>query len=146
MKLKNETKVDYVDTETGEIATLTTSKTYSVKVKSDKFYMTFIDYALPVFRLKSDNARKVLDWMCMHAEYNTGAVHLTAKAREQMALDINICNNTITNNLAKLKRLDLISGDKGEFLINPLIFWKGDSKTRDKLLENNELQITFKIN
>jgi hypothetical protein len=41
-----------------------------------------------------------------------------------------------------LKKLGLISGEKGKFQINPQIFWKGgDTKTRRE--KNEELKITF---
>lgn len=145
MRLKNEQKIETVDTETGEIITIVSAKEYSTKVESDRFYMTFIDYIAPLYKLKSENARKILAWMCSHAEYNTGIVSLTTADRQQMAEEIDICVNTITNNLASLKKLNLISGDKGRFQINPQIFWKGDTKTRKQLLDNKELTIKFSI-
>lgn len=145
MRLKNEQKIETVDTETGEIITIVSAKEYSTKVESDRFYMTFIDYIAPLYKLKSENARKVLAWMCCHAEYNTGIVSLTTADRQQMSEEIDICSNTITNNLATLKKLKLITGDKGRFQINPQIFWKGDTKTRKQLLEDKELTIKFCI-
>jgi len=145
MRLKNEQKIETVDTETGEIITLVSAKEYSTKVESDRFYMTFIDYIAPLYKLKSENARKILAWMCSHAEYNTGIISLTTADRQQMAEEIDICANTITNNLAALKKLNLISGDKGKFQINPQIFWKGDTKTRKALLDDKELTIKFCI-
>lgn len=143
MRLRNEQTVEQLNPETGEIVTLVSAKEYSTKVESDKFYMTFIDYIAPLYKIKSENARKILAWMCSHAEYNTGVVSLTTADREQMASEIDICSNTITNNLSTLKKLGLISGEKGKFQINPQIFWKGDTKTRRELLKNEELKITF---
>lgn len=83
--------------------------------------MTFIDFVAPQHNLKLN---AILQWMCEHAD--TGKVSLTTKAREDMARDMNICVNTITNNLATLKKEGLISGERGEFIINLQIFWKGD--------------------
>ena len=37
----------------------------------------------------------------------------------------------------------MISGEKGEFRINPKIFWKGDAKSRKDLLKDKAIQITF---
>ena len=62
-----------------------------------------------------------------------------------MAEEINVSPNTITNNLKVLKDNNLISGEKGEFLINPQVFWKGELKEREKLLKDNDVQIIFKI-
>lgn len=145
MRLKNEQTVQIVNTETGEVQTVATSKEYSIKIESDKFYMTFIDYISPMYKLKSENARKLLIWMCCHAEWNTGEVNLTAADRVNISNELGICNNTITNNLQALKKLNLISGEKGKFIINPQIFWKGDTKTRGQLLQNSELKIKFSL-
>ena len=144
-KFKQSTVREYVDVNTGEVITQEVSKTFTTKIKSDKFFMTFVDFLSPFFNLKSDNARKILVWMCEHAEFNTGKVHLTSSARLQMAEEIDICPNTITNNLKKLKDAKLISGEKGEFQITPVIFWKGSIDKRAELLENREIQITFGI-
>lgn len=144
-KFKQSTVREYVDVNTGEIQMLETSKTFTTKVKSDRFFMTFVDFLSPFFDLKSDNARKILVWMCEHAEFNTGVVRLTSADRLQMAEDIDICPNTITNNLKKLKDAKLISGDKGIFQITPVIFWKGSMDKRAELLEDREIQITFGI-
>lgn len=64
MKLRNEQRVETVNPETGELQTIITAKEYSTRVKTDEFYMTFIDYVSPMFKLKSENARKLLVWSC----------------------------------------------------------------------------------
>lgn len=145
MRLKNEKIIELVNPETGEMQTIATQKEYSIKIKSDEFYMTFIDYISPMYKLKSENARKLLVWLCCHAEWNTGEVNLTAADRKNITDELGICNNTITNNLQSLKKLNLISGEKGKFIINPQIFWKGDTKTRGQLLQSNEIKIKFSI-
>lgn len=144
-KWEQTTLTEVVDRETGEVVQSELSKTYSTKVKEDAFYMTFIDYISPFYKLNSDNARKILVWMCEHAEWNTGKVSLTAASRAQMAEEINICPNTITNNLKKLKDLELIYGERGEFQINPQIFWKGELAVRRQMLKDKELQVTFQF-
>lgn len=144
-KFKQSTIREYVDVNTGEVQMIETSKTFTTKVPTDRFFMVFIDVLSPYFNLKSDNAKKILVWMCQHAEFNTGVVRLTSADRLQMAEDIDICPNTITNNLKKLKDAKLISGDKGIFQITPVLFWKGSMDKRAELLEDREVQITFGI-
>lgn len=107
--------------------------------------MTFIGYMSPLFNLHSDVARSILDWMCMRAEYNSGVVDLSASKRQKMCQDLSITSNQVTNNLRKLKELGLITGEKGEFTINPEIFWKGDTKTRQQVLEGKSLKVSFEI-
>lgn len=145
MRLKNEQKIEKVDRETGDIETIVVSKEYSTKISPDKFYMTFIEYIAPMFKLKSTSARTLLTWLCCHAEYNTGIIRLTTSERNNIVKELGMSNNTITNNLAILKKLKIISGEKGNFQINPQIFWKGDTKTRNELLNDRELKIKFCI-
>lgn len=56
---------------------------------------------------------------------------------------MDISQQTLSNCLAALKKSKLISGEKGEFRINPKIFWKGDAKSRKDLLKDKAIQITF---
>ena len=134
-----------VDLNMGEIKEYETQKTYTRKVETESFYMTFIDYIAPLFNLKSDAAKNVLNWMCCHAEYNTGKVQLTTNQRDLACMELGMKSNSLSNHLKKLKDLSLISGEKGDFIINTQIFWKGDTITRDKLLKNNEIKIIFKL-
>jgi hypothetical protein len=146
-KLIQSTTREVIDPETGEITTLESSKVIRKRVKEDSFYMTFIDFISPfIDNLRTcDNARRILTWLCMNAEFNTGKVFLTTGNRAILCKDLNISSNTLTNNLRKLKDANLISGDKGDFVINPQIFWKGDLSVRKKLLEDSEIQIKFEI-
>ena len=137
---------EVVDTTTGEIITYESSKTFTKKIESDKFYITFIEYIAPFYDLKSNTAKDVLCWMCSHAEWNTGKVALTTNTRKDICNIFKISPNTLTNSLKKLKELKLISGEKGDFIINPQIFWKGDLKERKRLLEIDEIKVTFDIN
>ncbi len=119
MKLKKEIITDYVDAETGEAVNLVTTKEYSTRVTSDQFYMMFIEYIAPLYKVKSDNAKKILNWLCCYAEYNSGKVSLTTKSRQQMSEEIVIYSNTITNNLAILKKAKLISEKREIFKLIP---------------------------
>ncbi len=83
--------------------------------------------------------------MCTKAEYNTGRVLLPTSERVRLCELLDISNNSLTNNLALLKKHNLISGERGEFIINPQIHWKGDTQTRDRLLQDSNMKITFSI-
>lgn len=144
-KIVQSTESHLVDHETGEILVTQSSKIYKEKIKEDSFYMTFIDFIAPYYKLQTESARKLLTWMCEHAEFNTGTVLLPANIRKEISNKLGVTNNTITNGLKILKTLGLISGERGEFTINPQIFWKGDLKARRELLSKNEFKIKFSI-
>jgi predicted transcriptional regulator len=57
--------------------------------------------------------------MCNNAEFNSGRVLMPAEIRAQITKELDMSANGITNNLKALKDLNLISGEKGVFTINP---------------------------
>lgn len=136
---------EIVDINTGELVKVDTQKTFTEKVNSEKFYMTFLDYIAPLYKLRSEVARRILDWMCENAGFNTGTVILSTSERQQMCKDLDLTSNQVTNNLKKLKDLNLITGEKGTFTLNPEIFWKGDAQTRKQVLEGKSLKISYEL-
>ena len=136
---------EYVDTETGEILSYESQKTFTQKIEKDRFYITYIDFIAPFFKLKSAKAKDLLIWMCNNAEFNTGRVLMPTEVRDKISKELDISPNGITNNLKALKDLNLISGQKGTFTINPKIFWKGDEKARKAFMNEKEIQIKFSI-
>ena len=110
------------------------SKSSAIQEESleDSFYMTFIDYIGPIYGLKPEAIKGFLAWLCSRAEFNTGNVTLNANIRKTICKELNITNNTITNYLKKLKDAKIISGEKGSYIINPKIFWKGELGVRSQ--------------
>ena len=136
---------EYIDKDTGEILSYESEKTFTQKIDKDKFYITYIDFIAPFFQLKSAKAKDLLIWMCNNAEFNTGRVLMPTEVRDKVSKELDISPNGITNNLKALKDLNLISGQKGTFTINPKIFWKGDEKARKAFMNEKEIQIKFSI-
>lgn len=136
---------EIVDVNTGELVKVDSQKTFTEKVSPDRFYMTFLDYTIPLQELNSIKARQLLDWMCNEAQYNTGIVLLPASIRQKVCENLVISNNQLTNLLKTLKDLNLITGEKGTFTINPEIFWKGDAISRKEILKNKLLKVSFEL-
>jgi len=130
-----------VDPKTGELKRWV--KKYSIKVKSENFYMTYIDNLSGYFCLTSSADKSVLAYLCTIAEYDTGRAFLDPDDRKSACLDLGICNQQFSNSIRKLKELRLITGSGGFYMINPAIFWKGNSKTRSSLLNDNKLAVEF---
>lgn len=144
-KWQTSTFKEVVDRETGEIVLTETSKCFTKKVDSELFYMTFIEYMSPLYNIKSDTAKSILNYLCMLAEFNEGKVYLTTNKRKTLCSDLDISTTSLTNNLKLLKKANLISGSNGDFIINPQIFWKGSVDTRRQLLQDAKIKITFNI-
>lgn len=83
--------------------------------------------------------------MCNNAEFNSGRVLMPTEIRDQISKELDMSANGITNNLKSLKDLNLISGERGVFTINPQVFWKGDEKARKAFMNEQEIKIKFSI-
>jgi DNA-binding transcriptional MocR family regulator len=78
-------------------------------------------------------------------KFGTTEVLLSTGVRNELSQELNMSTGSITNNLKALKDLNLISGEKGVFTINPQIFWKGDEKARKAFMCEQEIKIKFSI-
>lgn len=144
MKLKNETTEQIVNEQTGEVVKVTTSKTYTIKSSTEEFYMTFISSCASLFKLKSPTDLKLTIKLCMLAEYNTGKVYLATEVRQEICKELGIVTQQLTNSLKSLKDKEIIEGGKGVFTLNPLIFWKGTSNERSKIMKDLKISISIK--
>lgn len=144
-KFKDVVQTQVVDRETGETTYVETQKSYTIQTTVDKFYMTFIEFAKPRLKIKFASDHLVLATLCDMATYNTGVVRITPQDRDEMSVTLELSKQQLTNSLTRLKKLDLITGDRGTFTINPQVFWKGDTKTRESLLKDEGVQIIFNI-
>lgn len=134
---------EIIDKATGEVITI--EKTYNVKTSTDEFYMTFINLISPIFNITSNADRKVLDFLCVNAGFNTGVVSLTAKFRESLSNTTSISASNLPRSLKNLQKLGLIVVDKGEVTINPELFWKGSTDARNKVMKEQQLGITIRF-
>ncbi len=135
----------FVDAETGELKSIETSKVFKTAVTEDSFYMVFTKFIAPFYELNSVKAQQLLIWMCENAEFNTGIVKITPADRKRIEKEFNFGKNMIANSLRLLKQKGLVTGELGEFKINPQIFWKGDLKIRHQILEKGEFNIQINI-
>ena len=134
-----------IDRTTGEISEIETIKKQKITIESEPFYMVFIDYMSPLFQLKNGTAKSVLSYLCAEAQFNTGKVSLSANTRKRICENLGITKTNLSNSLKELVNKKLLAGEKGEYKINPQIFWKGDLKGRNSILSNNEFEIEFRI-
>jgi len=142
-KLKSETTKEVLNETTGEVKTITTSKTFCTKYNSDKFFMTYYKIEEILTGITSVNERitgtdlRVLDYLCTLAEYNTGLISLSKNKRFIICEQLDIKYQTLSNSICNLKKFDYLKDERGDFRINPEHRWKGDAKTRDLFINNN---------
>lgn len=125
----------------------TQTKQFVYKTEEDSFYNVFLDYVHWMYNIRSAITLKVLLWMLENAEFNSGKVMLTIGARAELRefLDISaqalsralqelLCNGAISRCYTVDKKTGEQKERKGEYIINPQMFWKGELKTRRKLI------------
>lgn len=134
-----------VDNETGEILDTTVEKHFTTKIDTDNFYMVFIENLAPFFGLKNSNDIKLISAMCSLAGFNTGIVKMTKQTRIDLCNETGIGLTNISRHLKTLVKAELLFEANGDYTINPLIFWKGNTSTRLEVLNSTGLEIKLKI-
>jgi hypothetical protein len=141
--IKSNTR-NIVDPETGEITGSETNKFVEIKLgKQEEFFMTYCKYLSSFYELKYADDIKIIIKFNEWAEFDTGKVDLTPKKRLEITESLGIRNDSISKSLRRLLDIGLINGDRGSYVINPIIFWKGDKAKRKELLENEGLKVEF---
>lgn len=146
MKSYNKT-IEWVNEEinkdTGELTT--NKKSVSVKVNVDTFYFTYIESISWLIGITNAKELQVLSIICLHAEYNKGICLLPSNRRKEFCDKLEMNSNTFGVCLSRLAKRGLIRNDGGKVEINPICFWKGSSEERNKLLQNEGLELTYKF-
>ncbi len=81
---------------------------------------------------------KVLWQLTQYAEFGTGIVILSPERRKHITQVTGVSLNNIPKHLASLKNLGLITGERNDYVLSPLIFWKGNNKDRNDFIETDE--------
>lgn len=98
-----------------------------------------------MYNLKSLTTIKVLYKLLEVSNFNKGTVDITTTRRQAICNDLNISDTSFSKSLRSLIELNILNGEKGTYAINAEIFWKGDYKTREALL-NSGCKITIEPN
>lgn len=151
MKRALETTKHTIINEDGRTEVFETEKVIKFDTTKDPFYMTFLNFVKWMYGLKGIAPFKVLLHLINIAEFNTGRVHLSTGERRIMLNTLEISEVALYQALKQLLEVGAIkrvyyvdkkTGEqiemKGEYLINPEMFWKGE------LTKRKELTVIFK--
>ena len=142
----------YIDANGQEGVKTITKEFIHKATESEPFYMVFIDYVKWMYNVKSATTIKILHQLMEMADFNTGEVSLSPGKRKEIMNQFNISRSSFTQSLNYLIEQNILqqkfyvdknTGEltneeiKGEYRINPDMFWKGDLKKR------KELRVTF---
>jgi len=138
MATKKNLKVVSYENDNGEKRFATETQFYSIPFRGDEFYMTYYKYMAPLFRIKSLHDVKVLWQLTQYAEFSTGIVVLSPERRRHIASITGIGLNNLPKHLKSLANLGLIHGMRNDYVLSPVVFWRGSNKERNEFLETDE--------
>lgn len=127
--------------EAGEIIEEVRSKTWTFSRGSEPFFLTYLNCISWMYNLKSITTIKVLYKLLEASNFNKGTVDISTTRRQTICKELGISDTSFSKALRSLIELNIFSGDA----INAEIFWKGDYKTREALL-NSGCKITIEPN
>jgi len=134
---KNLKIVSYEDAD-GNKRFQTETQYYSIPFKGDEFYMTYYKYMAPLFKIKSLQDVKVLWQLTQYAEFGTGVVVLSPERRRHISSITGVSLNNLPKHLKSLSNLGLIYGVRNDYVLSPVVFWRGSNKDRADFLETDE--------
>lgn len=114
-------------------------------VKENEFYYTYVQALSPILKLKQLRDIQVLSALCMMMQHDKNRVFLTPQRRQELLTLLNMKSTHFANCLKNLKNLGVITGDRGDYEVNPILFWKGSRESRNRLLETKGLEIRLKF-
>lgn len=131
----------------GSVEIRETVKKIEITTDKDPFYMTFLNFVSWMWDLRGNVSLQVMSRLMQIAEYNSGLVKLTAGEREDMLEEMHISSPAFSRAiaeliskgaLAKVTKTNTSTGEirvlKGQYMINPRMFWKGDLSKRQTLM------------
>lgn len=128
----------------GDVKELEIKKVFNIKLgRKEEFFITYCNYMAWIYDLKYANDIKLMVEFCVLSEFDTGSVKLTKGSRKDIMLKLKMSNTDVSKSIRRLKEKSIISGEDGDFVLNPALFWKGDSNKRLQMLKDRGLSVTF---
>ena len=135
-----------VDETTGEIIEETVSKTFFINKKSEPFFLTYVKGLSIIYNITSAAALRLLYKLLELSEFNKTEIQISAPKKKEILKELNISEPCFTKAMKILSDAGLVTGSRGLYNISEDIFWKGDAKTRQQLMNSRTATITFKPN
>ena len=130
-----------IDHQTGEV--MRESKVHSTNFVAEPPYIKmYLDDLTQIMEIPS-GPRAVLDLMLQKLDYE-GYITLSTRYRRQMAETLGIKDQSLRNHILALTKSKIISNSgRGEYLVNPFLFARGDWKRVCEMRHESTLKITY---
>ena len=141
--LVEDTQHRLTDPSTGEILEdYVNHKEVQLK-ETEPFFLTYSKQIMALYDTDVLNATtKVLYKMLEFSEWNTGKVYMSADRVEEIMQVCGISRASYHRAIKELIAKGIITKGKGSYTIAENMFWKGEIKMREKVI-NAKLRVTF---
>lgn len=102
-------------------------RVYTKKVPTQSFTMLLHPAHPLLFRLTHVKDFHALIGLCELCEFNSNKVFIQGSRRQELMALAGQSTQHLSNSLRRLRKAGLITGVKGEVIINPRVLWKGSS-------------------
>ena len=109
------------------------SEEHPESIKSD-FIFTFPEGMEIYYELKSLVDVKVIFGLLEFVQINNPVILLTPERRKAISIKLKVSVQQVTNSISALKKVGVVVGSRGEYIVNPKMFWKGSTSERAKFL------------
>ncbi len=131
-----------IDPNTGEVLEYSQRKEI-IKADSEPFFLTYSKQILALYDSTILNATtKVLYKIMEFAEFNTGKVYMNAERVEEIMNVCSISRASYHRAIKELVDIGIITKNRNTYTIAENMFWKGDRKMRDDII-NSKLMVSF---
>lgn len=140
--ITKEYKGQRVNPDTGEIYEFSECKSV-VKTDAEPFFLTYSKQILALYDSTVLNVTtKVLYKLLEFAEFNTGKVYMNSDRVDEIMRDCSISRASYHRAINELIEIGIISKNKSTYTISENMFWKGDRKAREDIM-NAKLMVSF---
>ena len=141
--LYQETQYQHTDTSTGEITDYTNKKEL-VKIEVEPFFFTYSKQILALYGMSVFNATTKVLWKLLEvAEWNTGKVYMNSVRKKEIMEICGISKASFDRAIRELASVGIIKKEHTTYTIDSQMFWKGDKASRDKLIKEARLKVSF---
>ena len=141
--LVEDTKHRLTDTSTGEVLEEYVNHKEVQLKETEPFFLTYSKQIMALYNTDVLNATtKVLYKMLEFSEWNTGKVYMSADRVEEIMQVCSISRASYHRAVKELMAKGIITKGKGSYTIAENMFWKGEIKMREKIIES-KLKVTF---
>jgi len=133
----------YIDNKTGEVVS-STKKTISKRENTPEFTMLFIQGLSLLTKSNLSPAQaKVLFEILKYTVSNSNMLLINKKIKDRIANFANLAFRTVEQGIQQLIKKEIILKKEGMFLLNPVIFGRGNFQNIKKLRQNLEIEYDF---